>query len=77
MLSIESSLKRFRTTYIDILYVHFWDNVTDVEEMMDSLHNLVVAGKVLYLVRRPLTATRPLCSPSFRRACRMCPPGSS
>ena len=49
-LSMESSLKRFRTSYIDVLYVHFWDNVTDVEEMMDGLHNLVVAGKVLYLV---------------------------
>ncbi|KAI1791081.1 Aldo/keto reductase [Ganoderma leucocontextum] len=48
-LSVETSLRRFRTTYIDILYVHMWDNITDVEEIVDGLHNLVVAGKVLYL----------------------------
>ncbi|RPD67490.1 Aldo/keto reductase [Lentinus tigrinus ALCF2SS1-7] len=48
-ISVENSLKRFRTTYIDILYVHYWDNAADVEEVMDGLHNLVVEGKVLYL----------------------------
>ncbi|KAJ7465148.1 aryl-alcohol dehydrogenase [Mycena latifolia] len=48
-LSVEDSLKRLRTTYIDILYVHYCDLHTSVEEMMDNLHNLVVAGKVLYL----------------------------
>ncbi|KAI0757949.1 Aldo/keto reductase [Fomes fomentarius] len=48
-LSVESSLKRLRTSYLDILYVHYWDNTTDVEEIMDGLHNLIVAGKVLYL----------------------------
>ena len=53
MLSVETSLKRFRTTYIDILYVHLWDSVTSIEEIMDGLHNLVAAGKVLYLVRFP------------------------
>ena len=51
MLSVETSLKRFRTTYIDILYVHLWDSITSIDEIMDGLHNLVVAGKVLYLVR--------------------------
>ncbi|KAF7337908.1 Aryl-alcohol dehydrogenase [Mycena venus] len=48
-LSVESSLKKLRTTYIDILYVHYWDLHTSVEEMMDSLHHLVAAGTVLYL----------------------------
>ncbi|KAJ7681530.1 aryl-alcohol dehydrogenase [Mycena rosella] len=48
-LSIEESLRRLKTTYIDILYVHYWDLHTSVEEIMDSLHNLVIAGKVLYL----------------------------
>ncbi|TBU58654.1 Aldo/keto reductase [Dichomitus squalens] len=48
-LSVEASLKKLRTTYIDILYVHLWDNEADVEEIMDGLHNLVVSGKVLYL----------------------------
>ncbi|KAK7452184.1 putative aryl-alcohol dehydrogenase aad14 [Stygiomarasmius scandens] len=48
-LSVDASLERFRTSYIDLLYVHWWDQHTSVEEMMDSLHNLVIAGKVLYL----------------------------
>ncbi|KAM5542422.1 hypothetical protein V8D89_003881 [Ganoderma adspersum] len=49
MLSVETSLRRLRTTYIDLLYVHLWDSITDIEEIMDGLHNLVIAGKVLYL----------------------------
>jgi aryl-alcohol dehydrogenase-like predicted oxidoreductase len=44
-------LKNLRTSYIDILYVHWWDWTTSVEEIMNALHNLVVQGKVLYLVR--------------------------
>ncbi|KAL5510958.1 hypothetical protein ACEPAG_3677 [Sanghuangporus baumii] len=48
-LSVEDSLKKLRTTYIDILYVHWWDWNTSIEEVMDHLHNLVVARKVLYL----------------------------
>lgn len=50
-LSVESSLKRLRTDYIDVLYLHYWDLHTTVEEFMDGLHNLVTEGKVLYLVR--------------------------
>jgi aryl-alcohol dehydrogenase-like predicted oxidoreductase len=49
--SVEASLKKLRTTYIDILYVHWWDYSTSVEEVMNSLHVLVQQGKVLYLVR--------------------------
>ncbi|KAJ7124518.1 Aldo/keto reductase [Mycena epipterygia] len=48
-LSVEASLKKLRTTYIDILYLHWWDWETGVEEVMNGLHNLVVQGKVLYL----------------------------
>ncbi|KAJ7620415.1 Aldo/keto reductase [Roridomyces roridus] len=48
-ISVEASLKKLRTTYIDILYVHWWDWATGVEEVMNGLHNLVVQGKVLYL----------------------------
>ena len=49
--SVEASLKKLRTTYIDILYVHWWDYETSIEEVMNGLHNLVAQGKVLYLVR--------------------------
>lgn len=49
-LSVEASLKKLRTDYIDILYVHWWDFATPIEEVMNGLHNLVAQGKVLYLV---------------------------
>ncbi|KAL0572260.1 putative aryl-alcohol dehydrogenase aad14 [Marasmius crinis-equi] len=48
-LSVEDSLKKLRTSYIDILYVHWWDWDTSVEEVMDGLHHLVAQRKVLYL----------------------------
>ncbi|KAI0752665.1 Aldo/keto reductase [Daedaleopsis nitida] len=48
-LSVEDSLKKLRTSYIDILYVHWWDWDTSVEEVMNGLHHLVASGKVLYL----------------------------
>ncbi|KAI0716466.1 aryl-alcohol dehydrogenase [NADP+] [Earliella scabrosa] len=47
--SVEASLKKLRTDYIDILYLHWWDFQTSVEEVMNGLHGLVMAGKVLYL----------------------------
>lgn len=48
--SVEASLKKLRTDFIDLLYIHWWDHETSVEEVMNGLHNLVVQGKVLYLV---------------------------
>ena len=48
-LSVEASLKKLRTSYIDILYLHWWDQTTSIEEVMDSLHALVEQGKILYL----------------------------
>ncbi|KAI0264247.1 NADP-dependent oxidoreductase domain-containing protein [Gloeopeniophorella convolvens] len=47
--SVEASLKKLRTTYIDVLYVHWWDYGSSVEEVINSLHALVLQGKVLYL----------------------------
>jgi len=52
-MSVEASLKKLRTSYIDILYVHWWDWETSVEEVMNGLHVLVQQGKVLYLVSIP------------------------
>ncbi|KAF8193702.1 NADP-dependent oxidoreductase domain-containing protein [Pholiota molesta] len=48
-MSVEASLKKLRTTYIDLLYLHWWDWDTSVEEVMKSLHTLVSQGKVIYL----------------------------
>lgn len=48
-MSLEASLKKLQTHYVDILYVHWWDSSAKIEEVMHSLNDLVVAGKVLYL----------------------------
>ncbi|KAI9725241.1 MAG: hypothetical protein M1828_003422 [Chrysothrix sp. TS-e1954] len=47
--SVESSLKKLGTDYIDLLYLHWWDMTTSVEEVMQSLNRLVQSGKVIYL----------------------------
>jgi aryl-alcohol dehydrogenase-like predicted oxidoreductase len=47
--SVEGSLKRLRTDYIDLLYLHAWDYMTPLEEVMRTLDDLVRAGKVLYI----------------------------
>ena len=47
--SLEASLERLNTDYIDLYWLHAWDFMTPVEEVMRSLDDLVSAGKVLYL----------------------------
>lgn len=49
VMSVEASLKKLRTSYIDVLYVHWWDYTTPVEEVMRSLNTLADQGKILYL----------------------------
>jgi aryl-alcohol dehydrogenase-like predicted oxidoreductase len=48
MQAVEASLKRLQTDYIDLYWVHIWDQLTPVEEVMRGLDDLVRAGKVLY-----------------------------
>ncbi|BCS22823.1 uncharacterized protein APUU_31048S [Aspergillus puulaauensis] len=48
-ISVKYSLAHLRTDYIDLLYVHWWDLTTGVEEVMHGLNTLVTSGKVLYL----------------------------
>ncbi|KAI1395817.1 Aldo/keto reductase [Hypoxylon fuscum] len=48
-MSVRDSLAKLQTDWIDILYLHWWDHTTSIEEVMDSLHILVQQGKVLYL----------------------------
>ena len=45
--SVEESLKRLNTDYIDLYYVHAWDYLVDPEELMRNLNYLVQSGKVL------------------------------
>jgi hypothetical protein len=67
--SVEASLKKLKTSYIDILYLHWWDYETGIEDVMTNLHNLVASGKVLYLVctpSRPARDRSPINSTSSR-----------
>ncbi|GHC77553.1 aldo/keto reductase [Streptomyces flavofungini] len=47
--SVETSLRRLQTDYIDLLYLHVWDATTPVEEILRGLDDLVRQGKVLYV----------------------------
>jgi aryl-alcohol dehydrogenase-like predicted oxidoreductase len=47
--SVEDSLRRLGTDYIDLLYLHAWDSTTPVEEVLRAMDDLVRAGKVLYV----------------------------
>ena len=47
--AVEVSFKRFKTEYIDLLWVHAWDGMTPPEEVMRGLDDLVRAGKVFYV----------------------------
>src|SRR5690349_7816930 len=47
--SLETSLRRLRTDYLDLYWVHMWDRDTPIEETMRALDDAVQAGKVLYV----------------------------
>jgi aryl-alcohol dehydrogenase-like predicted oxidoreductase len=47
--ALEASLRRLRTDYVDILWLHAWDYLTPPEEVMRALDDQVRLGKVLYL----------------------------
>jgi aryl-alcohol dehydrogenase-like predicted oxidoreductase len=47
--SLHASLKRLNTDYIDLYWVHAWDPMTPIDEVMRALDDVVRAGKVLYV----------------------------
>lgn len=47
--SLERSLRRLGTDYVDLLWVHAWDFLTSEAEVMRALDDVVRAGKVLYV----------------------------
>jgi aryl-alcohol dehydrogenase-like predicted oxidoreductase len=49
MKSVEKSLKRLKTEFIDVYYLHMWDNMTPIEEVLRGLDDLVRQGKVNYV----------------------------
>jgi len=48
MRSVEESLKRLQTDFIDVLYLHIWDNITPIDEVLRGLDDLIRQGKVNY-----------------------------
>src|ERR1700689_5507884 len=48
MQAVEASLKRLKTDYIDLYWLHIWDQITPVEEVMRAFDDLVRQGKILY-----------------------------
>jgi aryl-alcohol dehydrogenase-like predicted oxidoreductase len=49
LISVEDSLRRLKTDYIDLYQVHWWDDATPLEETLSTLDGLVRSGKVRYL----------------------------
>ncbi len=47
--SIDASLRRLQTDYVDLYQIHRWDNDTPIEETMDALNDIVRAGKARYI----------------------------
>ena len=47
--AVEASLRRLQTDYIDLYWLHIWDRMTPVEEVMRAFDDLVRQGKILYI----------------------------
>lgn len=48
MRSVEASLKRLKTDFIDVLYLHIWDSITPVDEVLRAMDDLIRQGKINY-----------------------------
>ncbi len=46
--ALEGSLRRLRTDHVDLYWLHAWDGITPVEEVMQTFTDLVRAGKIRY-----------------------------
>src|SRR3954469_2017109 len=47
--ALETSLRRLRTDYVDLFWVHAWDHATPLEELVSVLEGAVRSGKVLHV----------------------------
>ena len=54
--ALEASLKRLGTDYIDLYWMHIWDGVTPVEEIVQTLGDLIRAGKIRYFALSDMPA---------------------
>jgi aryl-alcohol dehydrogenase-like predicted oxidoreductase len=46
--ALEASLRRLKTDYIDLYWIHVWDSVTPPEELLETMSGLVRSGKIRY-----------------------------
>jgi aryl-alcohol dehydrogenase-like predicted oxidoreductase len=46
--ALDRSLRRLRTDYVDLFWVHVWDSVTPAEELLETMASLVRTGKIRY-----------------------------
>jgi aryl-alcohol dehydrogenase-like predicted oxidoreductase len=46
--SLEVSLRRLQTDYVDLFWLHVWDSVTPAEELLETMASLVRSGKIRY-----------------------------
>jgi len=56
MAAIDGSLKRLGTDYVDLYQIHRYDDHTPIEETLEALHDVVKAGKALYLGASSMSA---------------------
>lgn len=49
MISIDRSLKKLKTDYVDLYQIHRWDYQTPIEETLEALHDVVKSGKARYI----------------------------
>jgi aryl-alcohol dehydrogenase-like predicted oxidoreductase len=49
---LEASLRRLRTDYVDLYYMHAWNAMTPVDEVLSDVQDLVAQGKVRYVAQR-------------------------
>ena len=47
--AVNASLRRLDMEYVDLLWMHVWDELTPIEEVMRAFDDLIRAGKVLYI----------------------------
>lgn len=60
--SVEKSLKRLQTDYIDIVYLHHWDDNVAIEQSMAAMNTLVEQGKVHYVGVSNFSAWQTMCA---------------
>lgn len=48
MRSVEESLRRLKTDFIDVLYLHIWDDLTPMDEVLRGMDDLIRQGKINY-----------------------------